>query len=91
MPESDKDSRSANLAALLDNLELQEYVKLANRPGKLLLLNFICGVARGLGFTVGTAIVLTVLYQILSQIISMNIPYLTELLERFVLMVKNIQ
>jgi hypothetical protein len=46
-------------------------------------------VARGLGFSIGTTIVLAVLYKIISQIISMNIPYLTELLKQAVEMIHN--
>ena len=79
------------VAELLDNSGLAEYVKLSQRPGKLLFLNFITGIARGLGFTVGTAIILAILFYIISYLISMNIPYLTEMLQEFVLMVKNIK
>ncbi len=78
------------LVARLENSGVEEYVKLSQRTWKVLWLNFLSGVARGLGFTVGTAIVLAVVYKILSEIISMNIPYLTEMLKELVELVKNV-
>ena len=85
-----RDKQIERLIQLLDNNGLHEYVKLAGRPGKLLFMNFISGVARGLGFTVGTAIVVAILFKGVSHVISMNIPYLTDLLVDFVQMVKGI-
>ncbi len=77
------------LAKRLENSGVAEYVKLQQRTGKILWLNFISGVARGLGFTVGTALVLAVVYKILARLISMNIPYLTETLQRIVEIVQS--
>ena len=77
------------LAQRLENSGIADYVKLSRNLPKVLWLNFLSGVARGLGFTVGTAIVLAILYKVVSQIISMNIPYLTELLNELVMMVQN--
>lgn len=72
------------IAKRLENSGVAEYVKLSQRTGKILWLNFLSGVARGLGFSIGTTLVLALLYKILSRLISMNIPYLTEMLQRFV-------
>ena len=66
----------------LDNAGLTEYVKLSQKTGKILWLNFLSGIARGLGFSIGASLVLAVVYKILARIISMNIPYLTELLQQ---------
>ncbi|MDR0239026.1 MAG: DUF5665 domain-containing protein [Deltaproteobacteria bacterium] len=77
------------LAGRLENSGIAEYVKLSQRTGKILWLNFISGIARGFGFTIGASIVLAVIYKIISYIISMNIPYLTELLREIMETVKN--
>lgn len=69
------------LAERLDNTGIAQYVRLMQCTPKVLWLNFLSGIARGLGFTVGTAIVLTVVYKVISGIIRMNIPYLTERLQ----------
>ncbi|MDR2892119.1 MAG: DUF5665 domain-containing protein [Deltaproteobacteria bacterium] len=79
------------LAQRLENSGVFEYVKLSQRTGRVLWYNFLSGVARGLGFTLGTAVVLAVLYKILSRLISMNIPYLTEMLTDCIEFVKNVQ
>jgi len=72
----------------LDSSGIAEYVKLSKRTGKILWLNFLSGIARGLGFTVGTAVVLALVYKLLRHLISMNIPYLTELLKEFIVLTK---
>jgi hypothetical protein len=71
-----------SLARRLENSGVAEYVKLSQQTAKILWLNFISGVARGLGFTIGATLVLAVIYKILAWIIRMNIPYLTELLKQ---------
>jgi hypothetical protein len=72
----------------LDNAGLAEYVRLSQKTGRILWLNFLSGIARGLGFSIGASLVLAVVYKILSRIISMNIPYLTELLQQIIAMGK---
>ncbi len=72
----------------LDNAGLTEYVKLSQKTSKILWLNFLSGIARGLGFSIGATLVLAVVYKILARIISMNIPYLTELLQQVMNMAK---
>lgn len=72
----------------LDNAGLTEYIRLSQKTGKILWLNFLSGIARGLGFSIGASLVLAVLYKILARIISMNIPYLTELLQQIMNMAK---
>lgn len=89
MMEQDQIDKLDKLADRLDNIGISEYVKLSQNIWKILGLNFLSGIARGLGFTVGTAIILAVAYKILSQVISMNIPYLTEMLTEFIDLVQN--
>ena len=59
---------------------MEEYARLSQNVPKILWLNFLSGVTRGLGFTVGSAVVLAAMYKIVSKLISMNITYLTEML-----------
>ena len=76
------------LVKRLDSSGIAEYVKLSQRTGNILWLNFLSGVARGLGFTIGTTLVLAVVYKIVSHIISMNIPFITEWLQDIIAMTK---
>ena len=86
---NDKQQAQAELLLeRLDNAGLTEYVKLSQQTGKILWLNFLSGIARGLGFSIGATLVLAVVYKILARIISMNIPYLTDLLQQVMNMAK---
>jgi hypothetical protein len=78
----EKQAQAELLLQRLDNAGLAEYVKLSQKTGKILWLNLLSGIARGLGFSIGATLVLAVVYKILARIISMNIPYLTELLQQ---------
>ena len=71
----------------LDNYDLKQYLRLSQNVPRILWLNFLSGIARGLGFTIGTAIVLAIIYKVISTLISMNIPYLTEMLENLVALI----
>ena len=83
-----KQTQSELLQERLDNAGLAEYVKLSQQTGKILWLNFLSGIARELGFSIGATLVLAVVYKTLTRIISMNIPYLTELLQQVMSMAK---
>ena len=78
------------LARRLENSGVADYVKLSQNTPKILWLNFLSGIARGLGFTVGTAVVLAILYKIISGLIEMNIPYLKEMLMQFMDIIKGV-
>lgn len=85
------DKKLEKLECLIERLEncgVTEYVKYYKKPVKILWMNFMSGVARGLGFTIGTSLVIAVVYKIISRIISMNIPVITEGLQRFVEMIQ---
>lgn len=80
----DKIDKLDQLITRLENTGLEEYVKLSQRTWKILGMNLLSGVARGLGFTLGTAIVLAIVYKVVKYMIEMNIPYLTEMLQEIV-------
>lgn len=64
----------------MDSSGISDYVRLMQNTRKVLWLNFLSGIARGLGFTAGTAVVLAIAYKVISHLIKMNIPYLTDML-----------
>lgn len=69
---------------------LLEYIELVNKPKKLFWLNFFSGLAKGLGLTIGTAIVLTILFKLMQHIISLNIPYITVWVSEWISQVSNL-
>jgi len=78
----DKHSRELNalekrikeLAQNMERMKLAEYVKILESPWKLLYVNFISGVARGLGIAVGFAILGAILVIALQRLVSLNLP-----------------
>ena len=62
------------LAMNMEKMKLAEYVELLQRPWRLLWINFISGVARGLGIAVGFAILGAILLLLLNKLVSLNLP-----------------
>ena len=58
----------------LESLRIAEYMDLLERPAKLILINFIAGIARGLGIAIGATVVFAVLLNFLHSIILLNLP-----------------
>ncbi len=83
-------SRLEKVAQRLEAARIAEYIELSQKPWRLFYLGFLYGVARGLGFTIGTAIVLALLYKLLVQIIALKIPYITEALTELVSFIKGV-
>lgn len=79
------------LITRLENTGLEEYIKLSQRTWKVLFMNLLSGIARGLGFAIGTTLLLAIVYKIVKRMIEMNIPYLTELLQEIVAIASNPQ
>ena len=64
----------------LEALRIADYIELLEKPWKLITTNFIAGVARGLGFAVGTTIIFALVVEGLRRIITINIPIINEYL-----------
>lgn len=63
--------------ALIDSMErtrLAEYAMYLEKPWRLLGMNFLIGLARGLGMTIGLALVLALIVFIAQEIIAANLP-----------------
>lgn len=83
-----KKTQLAKVAMYLERMRLGDYIMMMNRPRRLIWLNFWIGVSRGIGLTVGATIVLAIIFKVVGWLISMNIPYLTEVLQDIVQVVK---
>lgn len=63
--------------AMIDAMEharLEEYAMYMEKPWRLLGMNFLIGLARGLGMTIGLALVLALLVFVAQEIIAANLP-----------------
>ncbi|MTI86283.1 MAG: hypothetical protein FH756_20910 [Firmicutes bacterium] len=68
------EKRIKELAQNMERMKLAEYVRLLENPWRLLYVNFISGVARGLGIAVGFAILGAILILTLRQLVALNLP-----------------
>ncbi|GED32716.1 DUF5665 domain-containing protein [Brevibacillus centrosporus] len=75
--------RMDKIAMFLEDIRLADIVQNYTAPRKLLWINFLAGLARGLGLTLGTAIVLALLGSLLSQFLSIPIigDYIKDLVD----------
>ena len=76
-----KQEKAKEIAIAMEKARLYEYALYSEHPFQLLLMNFLIGLFRGLGSTVGLAIVLMILYYLFKEAIKSDIPYLSEILE----------
>lgn len=58
----------------LEALRIAEYVQLFERPLRWIFLNFIAGLARGLGIAIGATLIFAVMLEFLRRLIMLNIP-----------------
>ena len=62
------------LVCHLESLRIAEYMDLLERPVKLILINFIAGLARGLGIAIGATVFFALLLNFLRSLILLNLP-----------------
>ncbi|MBO8128707.1 MAG: hypothetical protein H0Z39_05855 [Peptococcaceae bacterium] len=76
------------LSISMEKMKLAEYVHLLESPWRLLYLNFITGIARGLGMAVGFTILASLVLLALQRIVMMNLPVISEFIARIVKLVQ---
>ncbi|MDF2683234.1 MAG: hypothetical protein K0R47_4424 [Brevibacillus sp.] len=75
--------RMDKIAMFLEDIRLADILQNYTAPRKLLWINFLAGLARGLGLTIGTALVLALLGSLLTQFLSIPIigDYIKDLVD----------
>jgi hypothetical protein len=66
----DKLSAAQKVAVFLTKARLDEYIDLMNRPWRLIWLNFISGVARGVGMVIGGGILAAIFILLSVRVLS---------------------
>jgi len=77
------------LAINMEKMKLAEYVNLLNRPWRLLYINFISGLARGLGTAVGFAILGAIMLLVLQHLVRLNLPVIGGFIAEIVAIVQS--
>ncbi len=78
-----------SLEKRLGAMNIAEYVSLVNSPRKILWLNFIIGIARGLGIAIGATLLGALVLMILFRLAELNLPIIGEFIARMVIIVKD--
>ena len=64
----------AKLAKILEQMRLADYITYLNRPGRMLLINFATGLARGLGAAIGATLLAGLAIMVLKWLGVLNLP-----------------
>jgi hypothetical protein len=77
------DKRLKNVSDKMEKLQIAEYIELLNNPKRFLFINFISGIARGLGMAIGFILLGAIMIWFLGRLAVLNIPiigdYITEI------------
>ncbi len=72
------------LVRLVERMNLGDYIGLLQRPGRLLWINFLAGLARGLGTILGATLLVSLILAVAQRIIATHLPGVSEFVQHFV-------
>jgi hypothetical protein len=76
------------LSTAMERVNLAEYLRLLNNPWRLLWVNFLAGLARGVGMAIGGTILFAFILFVMGRIAGWNLPVLSEFIANLVRMVE---
>ena len=76
------------LAKNMEKMKLAEYVELLGDTKRLLWVNFISGIARGLGIAVGFTVLGAVILYFMRKLVMLNLPVIGGFIAQVVQMVQ---
>lgn len=68
------EGRLTRLMQHLEAMRVAEYVELLQKPHRLILLNFVAGLFRGLGIVIGATLLVAIMLNVLQRLLILNIP-----------------
>jgi hypothetical protein len=71
------------IAKIVERMNLGDYIGLLQRPGRLLWLNFLAGLARGLGTILGATVLVSLIVWIAHHIIASHLPGVGNFFQEF--------
>jgi hypothetical protein len=77
-----------DLAVSMEKMKLAEYIQLLDNPWRLMYVNFIAGLARGVGIAVGFTILGAVIIYFLKKLVVLHLPWIGNLIAEIVKMVQ---
>lgn len=82
------ESALMRIALYLERSRIAEYVDLMSRPGRLVYLNLLAGLARGVGLAVGFTLLGALVIYVLTRSFLLNLPVIGEFLGELVYIVQ---
>ena len=68
----------------LEKFNLAEYMELLNNPRRYLLVNFVGGIARGLGIAIGATLLAAVVLYLLQRMVVLNLPIIGDFIAELI-------
>ena len=77
-----------NINEKIQGITLAEYVEMLKSPGRMIWINFVAGLARGLGIAIGATVLGAVFLIILIKIGQLNLPVIGKFIARIIKVVE---
>lgn len=77
-----------DFSRLLEKMRIADYVQLLEHPRRLLMINFVAGVARGLGMAVGFTLIGAIAIYCLRVLVNLHLPVISNFIARIIIMVQ---
>lgn len=81
LTKKEKITQLEKLADRLERMRFGDYVTNLNKTSRIVWINLMAGIARGVGLTIGATLVIAIIFKIISAVISMNVPYLSPMMQ----------
>ncbi|MCE5284735.1 MAG: DUF5665 domain-containing protein [Pelosinus sp.] len=62
------------LVAHLESMHIASFMELLQKPARLIMTNFVAGLARGLGIALGASLIFALTLEAMRRLILLNIP-----------------
>lgn len=72
----------------MEKMQFSEYLEMLRKPQRLLFVNFLVGVVRGLGMAVGFTLLGALVLYTLQRIVVLNLPGISSFIAQIVEMVR---
>jgi len=78
----------AQVSRNMERFNLAEYMNLLNSPRRFLFINFLAGLARGLGFALGATILGALVLYLLQRLVVLNLPLIGDFIGELIRIVQ---
>ncbi|MBE0341895.1 hypothetical protein E4V51_12830 [Paenibacillus sp. 28ISP30-2] len=80
--------RLDQIADMLEKVEFRDVLETYSNPKKRIISNLTAGIARGLGLTLGTVVILALLAWLLSFLVQLNLPIIGDFIAELLSYIK---